>query len=362
MTASSRTSGRSSSLARRASQRLETKLVTLAIVAVESLLTFGLAFWTAGWPLWMLLHVVTGGLAIWWALGMRGRRRAQRFPALLAIMTATLGLAGIVGIAFASLAQQGYRTQARSFQTWYFTLFPPRTQRKARAWYDLAQALGDEGAGAIESFADLIRFGDIDQKLAIVALLARRFEPRFAPVLRAALQDPDASVRVQAATASAHIEDAFVERWVAGRRQADARGSDPQAIGALARLLDDYAFAGILDERREAAVREEAEACFREALALNPADDAMRIGLGRLLIRLERHSDALAVLAPLADRPTPEAAGWLMEALFRLGRFDDLRRVSAALPPDGLPDALEAAVALWRPTRADPAFKMDAAA
>ena len=186
---------------RRRRQRLEMAFAATAAVVVEIIVAVGVTFWSGGWPIWLLLHLVTSGLLIWWVRGLAARRHALRYPTLLAISVTTLGLAGALGAGFAYLAQRAYRSEARSFQTWYFTLFPPRAQRKATTWYDLSKALGDENAGAVESFADLIRFGDIDQKLAIVALLARRFEPRFAPVLKAALQDPDATVRVQAATA-----------------------------------------------------------------------------------------------------------------------------------------------------------------
>ena len=334
-------------IARRRAQRREAAAATLATLVVEALLTFAFVAWPAfGW-LAVLGHVATSALLLWW--GLKRRRRAQRYPALLAISTTALGLAGAVGATFASLAQRAYRSEARSFQTWYFNLFPPRTQRKARAWYDLSRALGDDDVGGVESFADLIRFGDIDQKLAIVALIARRFEPRFAPVLHAALQDPDASVRVQAATAAAHIENDFVDRWVKAKRRADARTGDAEAQGDLARLLDDYAFAGILDERRESELRAAAEACYREALARDPDNVANRLGFGRLQIRLGRHVEALQTLLPLSRDPSPEAAGWIIEALFRMGRFDELRRFCGRLDVDALPERLAAAVSLWRP-------------
>lgn len=332
----------------RRAQKQETAVAATLAILAEGLLTAGVAYLPALWLLWLLGHVVVSALVILWAKRMRRRKRARRFPALLAIGVSTLGLAGALGVMFSALGQQAYRSEARSFQVWYYTLFPPRTRRTARAWYDLSQALGDEGAGGVESFTDLIRYGEIDQKLAIVALLARRFDPRFAPALLAALNDPDPTVRVQAATAAAHIEDQFVERWVTAQRQADARGQDPVSRLALAELVDAYAFTGILDERREAELRREAEQHYAAVIAIDPAHGRARQLLGRLLLRTNRPADALAVLEPLMPSPSPEAAGWLMEALFSLGRFDDLRRLVENAPVGVLPARLEDAAGLWR--------------
>ena len=341
-------------MARRDRQRnrAEFRLISLLTLAASLAIAAGYVTFEWLWPLWLVLHIALSVALAFWVRRLARQRRALRFPALLAIATATLGFAGAIGASFASLAQIGYRKEARTFQDWYYTLFPPRERRKASTWYGLARALGREGDGSVESFADLIKFGDIDQKLAIIALLARRFEPRFAPVLKTALADPDASVRVQAATAAAHIEDAFVERWVEAERRTEARKSDPKAHASLARLLDDYAFAGILDERREDELRKAAESGYRTALNLNPQDDKARVDLSRLLIRQNRHEEALNVLRTLADAPSAEAAAWLLEALFRLNRFDELRRLTARLGRDTLPEQLADAVALWRPEEA----------
>lgn len=338
----------------RRAQKQETFLAGVLCIVAEGLLTLGVAYFPGLWMVWLLGHVIVSAIVIFWAHRMRRRRRARRFPALLAICTTTLGLAGAIGVMFAALGQRAYRSEARSFQVWYYTLFPPRTQRTARAWYDLSQALGDEDSGGVESFTDLIRYGEIDQKLAVVALLARRFDPRFAPALHAALNDPDPTVRVQAATAAAHIEDDFVERWVASKRRADARKGDAAAQMELAELLDAYAFTDILDERREAELRREAEAQYRRVIELEPRHARAHMLLGRLLLRTDRPADALAALRPLEVDLSPEAAGWLMEALFQLGQFDELKRVINEAPEGALPERLEASAALWNEDRPRP--------
>ena len=125
-------------------------------------------------------------------------------------------------------------------------------------------------------------------------------------------------------------------------------------------MLDEYAFAGILDERREAELRREAETAYREALILNPSVEDIRLDLGRLLIRQDRVAEALEELSPLAGAPSPDAAAWLMEALFRLGRYDDLRRLSTRLDANAMPDRLKNALMLWQPD--ETAVKQEVAA
>ena len=77
------------------------------------------------------------------------------------------------------------------------------------------------GRSAWRSFRDILALGSFEDKQAALAILTRRFTPPLAPALRLALNDPDAAIRVQAATAAARIEDLFLAGVGAIRR---ARG------------------------------------------------------------------------------------------------------------------------------------------
>ena len=76
-------------------------------------------------------------------------------------------------------------------------------------------------SSGLASFRDILAFGSFQDKQAALAIITRRFTPPLAPALRMALNDPDAAIRVQAATAAARIEDLFLAGLTRIRR---ARG------------------------------------------------------------------------------------------------------------------------------------------
>nr|WP_246513141.1 tetratricopeptide repeat protein [Azospirillum picis] len=196
--------------------------------------------------------------------------------------------------------------------------------------------------------------GTPPQKQAVIALVARHFRPAFTPALKAGLADADPSVRVQAATATARVEHEFNERWLSLDAAAQSGHDDPEALAALARHLDDYAFCGLLDTNREAEIREKALDGYRRALDLSPDEDGLRLDLGRLLLRCGLPSEAAERLEPLVDSTgDARVLFWYAESLFRLGRFAELRALQSRRPEllgdeTALPDTLRDVFALWR--------------
>lgn len=149
------------------------------------------------------------------------------------------------------------------------------------------------------------------------------------------------------------MEHEFNERWLALDEAVRENADDPVRRAALARHLDEYAFCGLLDTNREAELREKALASYRRALDLAPGDGMLRHDLGRLLLRLGHVGEAERILAPLiAGCPERGVLVWYAECLFRLGRFDDLRRLCwdherVMGGGSGTPDALGSVVRLW---------------
>ena len=68
------------------------------------------------------------------------------------------------------------------------------------------------GISHVEPFNDILSGGSVVQKQLALAKIARYFRPNLAPLLLQAIHDPDAAVRVQAATAMARIERDFMKR------------------------------------------------------------------------------------------------------------------------------------------------------
>ena len=129
--------------------------------------------------------------------------------------------------------------------------------------------LSGRSAG-LASFRDILALGSFQDKQAALAIITRRFTPPLAPALRLALNDPDAAIRVQAATAAARIEDLFLAGLAQYTARVAEQPDDPDCRLALARHLLGHAEAGLCPPERAAADLEQALSHLRHAVALAP--------------------------------------------------------------------------------------------
>lgn len=326
-----------------------------AVVAISAIVeTTLVAGWLAGafgLSAFLACHaLVTGGLAGWaWR---RFRTEGDLRTPLLALIATGAGFApGAVGVVLALIVERAGGNGGSRFDDWYFALFPESHRGHASEVADDVAAGGTRPEARVESFIDLVRVGTPEQKAALIALLARRFEPRFAPALRAALADTDSSTRVQAATAVARIEDGFVRSWMRHERAAKAKPRDSERARTLAVLLDDYAFLGLMDELREREVCAKALDALERARELAPDDPDLGHRHGRLLLRMGHLDAAAKVLEPIARQGSgdPELLGWYLEILFRTARYDECRRTAAAIEAHHrAPSRLSGALEMWR--------------
>jgi len=105
-------------------------------------------------------------------------------------------------------------------------------------------------AHAIRSLLDVIIDGTQAEKLDALSLFSKRFVPALAPVLKRALEDPDAAVRVLAATVMAQRHDSYMRRIGDFRAKAEAAPELPAPWRKLAQACLDYAASGLLDASR----------------------------------------------------------------------------------------------------------------
>src|SRR6185436_344770 len=122
---------------------------------------------------------------------------------------------------------------------------------------------------SVAPFSDILFFGTLAQKQELISLMSRSFQPAFAPVLRAALDDANNAIRVQAASAITLIEDDFMRRSLSLASSVREKPGDPELLLKQARLHDDYARSGILDRDRERDSRKKALETYREYLRIN---------------------------------------------------------------------------------------------
>lgn len=281
------------------------------------------------WPVALGVHLVTSAVLAYAALVRRDERDEHR---LVQALAATLPFFGPVSPFLLILIFPIYlrfRATATPFETWYRELFPEgQRDLAARLYQSILRSEVPRGDySPVVSYMDVIAHGTVEQRIAVVATVVRNFRPVFAPVLRAAVADPNPELRVQAATAIAKLTDDFVHR-VQNLEDAVARApDDPNLLRDLAKAYDDYAYTGILDATLEQNNRVRALQLWLTYCEIAPEDGEAILAVGRLLMRLERYAIAAQWLERsfAEGRATRQTVLWYMETLYALGRTDALR-------------------------------------
>lgn len=338
--------------------------VGLIVLVTEWGLTLLVVGDAARLPAALALHAaVVAALAclLAWTARHRGHE-ASRVDLFFLMVTGFLGPVGVTGCWMVLALQHYLAGRTTPFEVWYEAIFAGTesvsTQKLQRHVVNEERS-ADKGS-SVAPFADVIANGSLEQKQSVVALISNDFQPAFAPALLAAMNDPEATMRVMAATAVARLESHFL-RLSMSLEEAHAQNPDNAAAAArLGRHCDDYAHCGVLDHGRALAARTRALEMYRHCARLGGADADMMKATIRLLVRLGREREAVESFDPLiaSGTATPELLAWYVECLYRLRRFTSLRLVCASLRAaeanavtavEELPtaDRWQHAVALW---------------
>jgi tetratricopeptide (TPR) repeat protein len=305
----------------------------------------------------LFLHLGVSGFVLLWLAITLIRKRIGPEPSLIALTTLSLGPLGNAGILVMFVIYFLLGQHSQGFMDWYIALFQEENKTSAQDLFDRLETgrVRSEDSEAIVSFADFLIFGTPEQKQAILMLLAKNFRPAFGPVLLQAINDEDATIRVMAATAAAHVENDFLEKSLALKKQSEDRPNDFDAQMALAYLLDDYGFTGLLDPDRERENRTSASAIYRRCTGLEPNDARPWFAMGRLSLRGGDNAQAIACFheALSLGKSRTDVAVWLIEAFFKEKRFGELRQLASELDHDldslsALNENVKRAVHLWR--------------
>ena len=264
-------------------------------------------------------------LAFWRGTAQTTAAATVRVVALTAPFLGPIAaLAGLVILAVIAVAHD----PVANASMWHEHLFPnlavdeltERTEEISR------RHSGNDGAGEIESFFDVLRWGTLPEKEHVLSLISRSFRPEFAPVLRAGLAVDDLGLRAQAAAGLSMLETRISARL--GNLQQAFRDAEPEQRKAaaieLALALSDAAHTGLYDEARNAEMRREIVSILTNCA--DPAEPRINTMLGRTLIQLGEFDRAVEALSGAADATgSGEAAfDWLLEGVFRQG---DYRRI-----------------------------------
>jgi hypothetical protein len=307
----------------------EVLLVLGAATALELWLAW--AFFAALHPAqWLLAgHVALIAVLAVWRWGTMRRGRQLKIAELFILATAVLGPVGAIGAVWSGALEHFVWHRTESFESWWESMMNAGTKGKSEALFDnlvSGQEQPDSAVGAL-SFTDLIKYGDRDEKHALIMLIAKDFKPVFAPALRLAMRDP--FLRAQAAIAIAKIDGDYVAETEKLSQQAKARPSDFATHLKLAQHLDAYAHLGLWDDARTKSLRHQALAVYRHCLNQRPGDAAVATSIGRLLCRSGRMAEAAEMLRPVVygGGDALSSVSWYGECLFRLGHFDELHHL-----------------------------------
>ena len=276
----------------------------------------------------LLILLLTAG--IWWAARVG---EDVRYLGILTVMTAFLGPFGPGGTLFVMISREASKRRALSFKEWYASLFPEQESTFAEDIYDRIVATRQESTlgTKVIPFVDVLTTGSVPQKQTVISLVTKHFHPTLAPTLLRALQDEANAVRVQAASSMAQIENRFNVKEQELTKAFKERPSDENLMRELAAHFDEYAHTGLLDKTRESEYRGKALDLYRKLVEIEPGDEKLRLSIGRLLVRNEAYAEAIEWLQDLVHPGVdcqPRALMWMMECLYRLKRWSELKSLA----------------------------------
>jgi hypothetical protein len=128
------------------------------------------------------------------------------------------------------------------------------------------------GASRIRPLMDVIAEGSQSQKLEALRIAYRRYESRLSNVLKQALQDPDTSVRVLAATVISKLHATYSQKIGEYQNAANAAPVPGEHWRTLAEARTSYAESGLLEPSRMLEQMDLAMSDLRRAIELSPDD------------------------------------------------------------------------------------------
>lgn len=276
---------------------------------------------------YLLAHIGCAAAALLLALSQRPRPRRQTL--LLALATISMGPAGAAGVFICTIFEMCFRPYATPFTEWFSSIFPEEGDKSRQGFLDLLHASEDPVATSlrISSFRDTMSTGTIEQKQALLGLIARRFSPAFAPALHQALADPVPAVRVQAAAAVAAIEGRFAERTFELQAKTTRAGAKVDDHLALAVHLIDFSEAGIAEPQRVDEARGLALKELDTVLAAAPGHVTALIASAGLLLKMDRPADAMERInrSIEAKGSSAQIAALQIQAMMALGQYEEIR-------------------------------------
>lgn len=278
----------------------------------------------------LIVHAALSALLLLWA-GLR-KLADRRFSITLAIATAIMGPFGALGTLL-------------SFSAWFLS---PHSRSGADDWYDLLfpewehtpeeliyqevrmkkRSIMNNLDTDVAPLSDVFENGTIDERVEVIAYLARNYKPHFNDALKKALNNNEPAIRVQAAALAARVESEHRDEIDKFEKALKAKPGDLDILRNLADAYDRYALSGLLADVTAHEVRGNAISIYEQLAEATLDKSSHHLALIRLYLRNGEPFKALSLLnsevngvenIPLKMLP------WTIEALFQTAHFDELR-------------------------------------
>ena len=271
-------------------------------------------------------------LALWTGLS-RHSGQGRQLAYLLTLFTAVLGPFGTGGIVITAGLYYWFKRSATPFSEWYESLFPDIEHLEIKKIYDKAvdERNFHSNKNPVIPFIDVLHYGTVGQKQAMIVLLIKNHHGKFADVLRKALEDSDGSVRVLAAKGMTKIEQHFLDlKMELERKFRDNKMTHSEFLKTQILNDDEYLYSGILDEIRAGEVRLHSLKTCKKYLRLHPDDLDIRFILGRIFLRNGQIDQATNWFEECIHKGfiSPKIYAWYFECMFRMGQFKKLRETA----------------------------------
>jgi hypothetical protein len=183
----------------------------------------------------VMIHAGVTALLIGWSVIARVRGADAALVTLTALAVAVAGPFGALGAIALPRLSRTDPTDVQRLENWYRRLsLSVETDDLTRLSDKVAigRAL-DLRAPAPSSFVRLVETGSVQERQAVLGLIARQFHPDYLPALKTALASAEPVVRVQAAAVAARVRGRLAQ--VVRRLLAEASAPD-----ASAAMRDDH--------------------------------------------------------------------------------------------------------------------------
>lgn len=224
--------------------------ILLLAVALLSGLGHAVVLRSIGVNPWALA-IVHAAMVVIAVLLLRGAVRNGQdvsIPLLGVLAGAAIGPLGLAGAVIVGKLQA--TSQLELLDAWYDRISQAtEVDPVARLSDDVSVGRSVNLTGAMpSSFVAIMESGSLEERQAILGIIARRFHTDYVPVLLCALRSSDPVVRVQAAAVASRIRPDIARQFQ--RSIADLPSASASASGALALLhkIDAYVSSGLLDE------------------------------------------------------------------------------------------------------------------